>query len=94
MLFTFITNFLYKLRITDVMTCYKVFRRDVIMDINFKSDGFDIEPELVVKICKGGYEVYEVPTSYHPRSFRDGKKIKFSDSFSVIWALIKYKFVI
>ncbi len=92
-IFTFFTNFLYGVHITDVMTCYKVMNREVIKKLQLCSDKFDVEPELAAKICKSGYKIYEVPVSYNPRKFKSGKKIKFSDSFPVLWALFKYRFV-
>lgn len=92
-IFTFITNFLYGAGITNVMTCYKVFKEEIIENIKLKSSGFDIEPELTAKICKRGYKISEIPISCNPRCFKSGKKIKFSDSFKVIWAIIKYRFV-
>lgn len=92
-LFTFLTNLLYGVHITDVMTCYKVMTREVLEKLVLRSDKFDIEPELAAKICKVGYAILEVPITYNPRKFKSGKKIRFSDSFSVIWALIKYRFM-
>lgn len=92
-IFTFFMNLLYQTNITDVMTCYKIMHRDVVTALNFRSNKFDIEIELAAQICKAGYEIYEVPVSYHPRKFKSGKKIKFSDSFPVFWALIKYRFL-
>jgi len=92
-LFTFLTNLLYGAHITDVMTCYKVMTKEVVEKLVLRSDKFDIEPELAAKICKAGYEIREVPITYKPRKFKSGKKIRFSDSFPVIWTLIKYRFV-
>ena len=91
-IFTFFTNLLYGAQITDMMTCYKVMHRDVVKTFNLRSNRFDIEPEITAKICKSGYKIYEVPISYNPRKFTSGKKIAFGDSFSVIWALLKYRF--
>jgi len=92
-LFTFLTNLLYGAHITDVMTCYKVMTKEVVEKLVLRSDKFDIEPELAAKICKNGYKIYEVPVSYNPRKFNKGKKIRFSDSFPVLWALFKYRFI-
>ena len=92
-IFTFFTNLLYGAHITDVMTCYKVMSADVVKMLRLRSDKFDIEPELAAKICKTGYKIYEDPISYNPRKFKSGKKIGFLDSFPVLWALIKYRFI-
>jgi len=92
-IFTFFANLLYRAGITDVMNCYKVMHREVIGKIKLRSDKFDVEPELAAKICKNGYKIYEVPVSYNPRKFSKGKKIRFSDSFPVLWALFKYRFI-
>lgn len=93
-IFTLLTNILYHTKITDVMTCYKMFKVSVMQKIgSIKSNRFDIEPEIVAKVCKRGYKIQEVPITYNQRHFSQGKKIKWWDSFLVIWALIKYRFV-
>ncbi len=91
-IFTMLMNVLYRTNITDVMTCYKVIHREVIGKLVLKSNCFDIEPELAGKICKLGYSIHEIPVAYKPRRFSSGKKISFMDSFSVIGALIRYRF--
>jgi hypothetical protein len=73
-------------------TCYKVFRSEVIKNLAFSSDGFDIEAEITVKIAKAGYRVYETPISYSGRDYSEGKKITWKDAFPALWALIKYRF--
>lgn len=93
---TFITlmaNILYNSTLTDVMTCYKAFRKDFIKDIKIKSNSFDLEPELTAKILKKNARLYEVPIAYYGRTYREGKKIKFYHTFGAVWALIKFRFV-
>lgn len=89
----FLTNILYASRITDEPTCYKVFRADVLKNINLKCHGFDFCPEVTAKILKKGITIFEVSTTYNSRTFEDGKKIRGKDGFQAIWTLIKYRFV-
>ncbi len=91
-LLNFIVLFLYFHRITDEPTCYKTFNAKVIKSIKIKCSRFDWEPEVTAKILKKGIKIHEVPISYYPRSFEDGKKIGWKDGFQAIWALIKYRF--
>lgn len=91
---TFLTNILYNTTITDMETGYKVFKKEVIKDINIKSKDFTVEAELTAKIFKKNkYKVYEIPISYYGRSYKEGKKIRWYHGVSAIWALIKYRFV-
>jgi glycosyltransferase involved in cell wall biosynthesis len=90
---TFITNLLYNAILTDMETCYKVFRADVIKNIQIKSNRFDFEPEITAKVLKRKYKLYEMPISYYGRDFSEGKKITWRDGFAAIWALIKYRFI-
>ena len=90
---TLITNVLYNTMLTDMETCYKVMRREVLTSMQLESDGFGIEPEMTAKIFKRGYRVYEVPISYDGRGYDEGKKITWRAGFSALWALIKYRFV-
>lgn len=90
---TFITNVLYNSILSDMETCYKVFRADVIKNFQIKSNKFDFEPEITAKVLKRKYKLYEMPISYYGRDFSEGKKITWRDGFSAIWALIKYRFV-
>ena len=92
-LLNIVTKILYLSRITDMETGYKVFKKEVIKDIDIKSKGFTVEPELTAKIFKKKLRVYELPISYYGRDYSEGKKIKWYHAFSAIWALIKYKFV-
>lgn len=90
---TFLTNVLYNTILTDMETCYKVFRADVIKNIQIKSNRFDFEPEITAKILKRKYKLYEMPISYSGRDFDEGKKISWRDGFAAVWALVKYRFV-
>ena len=90
---TLMTNILYDTILTDMETGYKVFRRDVIESIVLKANGFDFEPEFTAKILKRRYRIFEVPITFNPRDYSQGKKIKLSDAFEVVWTLLKYRFV-
>ena len=88
---TLITNVLYNTMLTDMETCYKVMRRDVLESLDLRSDGFGIEPEITAKIFKRGYRVYEVPITYDGRSYDEGKKIGWKDGLVALWVLLKYR---
>ncbi|MBS1787336.1 MAG: glycosyltransferase family 2 protein [Acidobacteria bacterium] len=90
---TFVTNLLYNATLTDMETCYKVFRADVVKNMQIKSNKFDFEPEITAKILKRKYKLYEMPISYYGRDFDEGKKITWKDGFGAIWALVKYRFM-
>jgi glycosyltransferase involved in cell wall biosynthesis len=90
---TFITNLLYNSLLSDMETCYKVFRADVIKNIQIKSNRFDFEPEVTAKVLKRKYKLYEMPISYYGRDFSEGKKITWRDGISAVWVLIKYRFM-
>lgn len=90
---TFITNVLYNSILSDMETCYKVFRADVIKNLQIRSNRFDFEPEITAKILKRKHKLYEMPISYYGRDFSEGKKITWRDGFAAIWALIKFRFV-
>ncbi len=90
---TVLTNLLYGTSLSDMETCYKCFRRDVIVGMPLRSRRFEIEPELTAKILKRGYTIFEVPISYNGRAFHEGKKITWRDGFSAMRTLVKYRFV-
>lgn len=91
---TLITNLLYNTILTDMETCYKVFRSAVFKDIEIRANRFDFEPEITAKILKRGYRVFEVPISYNGRDADEGKKISaWRDGLPALWALIKYRFI-
>jgi glycosyltransferase involved in cell wall biosynthesis len=89
---TLISNMLTNLNLSDMETCYKVFRSEVVRNLTFSSNGFAIEAEMTIKIAKAGYRVYETPISYSGRDYSEGKKITWKDAFPTLWALIKYRF--
>ena len=89
---TLITNILYNTMLTDMETCYKVMRTEVLRSMTLHSDGFGIEPEMTAKIFKRGYRVYEVPISYDGRGYEEGKKITWRDGVVALWVLLKYRF--
>lgn len=91
---TFLANALYGAGISDEATCYKAFRKEVFKKINLKCSGFEFCPEVTAKVRKAGYQIKEVPISYHPRSRWQGKKISFwKDGAQAVFCLIKYRFV-
>lgn len=90
-LLTFMTNILYDSILTDMETGYKVFRREVIKDMKIRSQRFNFEPEFTAKILKRKYRIYEVPISFNPRDYSEGKKIGLKDAFEAVWALIRYR---
>lgn len=89
---TFATNILYNTMLTDMETCYKVMRTEVLRSFTVHSNGFGIEPELTAKIFKRGYRVYEVPITYAGRGYDEGKKITWRAGFEALWVLLKYRF--
>jgi glycosyltransferase involved in cell wall biosynthesis len=91
-LLTLITNVLYNTMLTDMETCYKVMRTEVLKSFTLESNSFGIEPELTAKIFKRGYRVYEVPITYDGRNYDEGKKITWRDGVIALWVLIKYRF--
>lgn len=91
-LLTFVTNVLYNTMLTDMETCYKAMRVDVLRSMTLRSDGFGIEPELTAKIFKRGYKVFEVPITYDGRGYEDGKKIGWRDGVVALWVLVRYRF--
>ena len=92
-LLTLWTNILYDTILSDMETGYKVFRREILQGIKLRANRFDFEPEFTAKILKHKAHVYEVPISFNPRSYAEGKKIGLLDAFEAVWALIKYRFI-
>jgi len=91
-LLTLITNVMYNTMLTDMETCYKVMRTEVLRSFSLESDGFGIEPEMTAKIFKRGYRVYEIPITYDGRGYEEGKKITWRDGVVALWVLLKYRF--
>ncbi len=91
---TFLTNLLYNSTLSDMETCYKMFKKSVIDGISIKSNDFSVEPELTAKILKNkSLRVYEVPISYYGRNHAEGKKISWRHGFGALWTLLKYVFI-
>ena len=91
---TTLSNWFTNLNLTDMETCYKVFRKEVLAGIKLKSNRFGFEPEITAKIAKKkkpGWRVYEVPISYSGRTYEEGKKIGLKDAFTALWCIIRYK---
>ena len=91
-LLTLLTNVLYNTMLTDMETCFKAMRVEVVRSMTLRSDRFGIEPELTAKIFKRGYRVYEIPITYDGRSYEEGKKITWRDGVAAIWTLLKFRF--
>jgi len=90
---TLVADILYNSTLTDIETCYKVMKADILKQIKIKSDGFSVEPEITAKVLKRKLRVYEMPISYYGRTYEEGKKISWVHGFSALWALIKYRFI-
>jgi len=87
---TILSNMVTNLNLTDMETCYKCFRREVIQGMSIQERGFGVEPELTAKVARGGWSVYEVGISYSGRTYAEGKKIGWKDGFRAIWCVLKY----
>jgi glycosyltransferase involved in cell wall biosynthesis len=89
---TTLSNIMTDLNLTDMETCYKVFRADVLKKITLRENRFGFEPEFTAKVSKAGFRIYEVPISYSGRDYTEGKKIGWKDGFAAIYAIIRYRF--
>jgi glycosyltransferase involved in cell wall biosynthesis len=92
-LLTLMTNILYDTILTDMETGYKVFRREIVEEMPLHAKRFEFEPEFTAKILKRQVRIFEVPITFNPRDYNEGKKIGIQDAFEAVWALIKYRFV-
>lgn len=92
-LLTLTTNILYNAILSDMETCYKCFRADILEGIPLRSRRFDFEPEITAKVLKRGHRIFEVPISYYGREYHEGKKIGWRDAPVAFWTLVKYRFV-
>jgi len=90
---TTLSNMATNLNVTDMETCYKVFRREIIQKITIEEDRFGFEPEITAKVAKLRARIYEVPISYYGRTYEEGKKIGWQDGFRAIWCIWKYNFL-
>ncbi|HVO58014.1 MAG TPA: glycosyltransferase family 2 protein [Dongiaceae bacterium] len=88
---TLLSDIFTNLKLTDMETCYKVFRAEVLKGIKLKSNRFGFEPEITAKIAKGNWRVYEVPISYAGRTYEEGKKITWKDGVQALWCIIRYR---
>jgi len=88
---TLMSNVFSNLNLSDVETCYKVFRREVVQDLELKEKGFGIEIELTQKIARRKWRVYEVPISYYGRTYEEGKKIGWKDGVKALWCILRYR---
>ena len=88
---TLFSNMLTNLNLSDMETCYKAFRADVLKNLELTSDRFTVEPEITVKLARAGYRIYETPISYSGRDYSEGKKITWRDGLPAVWALIRYR---
>ncbi|KAB8143573.1 glycosyltransferase family 2 protein [Chloroflexia bacterium SDU3-3] len=90
---TFLTNFLFNAWISDMETCYKAMRTEIMKSLKLESNDFRLEPEITAKILRKGYRIYEVPISYLGRTYEEGKKMRPSQGFYAILALLRYRFL-
>jgi glycosyltransferase involved in cell wall biosynthesis len=88
---TLLSDIVTNLKLTDMETCYKAFRREVIQGMQLKSNRFGFEPEVTVKVAKGKWRIYEVPISYAGRSYEEGKKITWRDGFVTLYSIVRYR---
>jgi len=87
---TTLSNALTNVNLTDMETCYKVFRREILTDLVLVEDRFGFEPEFTARVAKKGWRIYEVPISYSGRSYQDGKKIGWRDGVRALWCIVRY----
>ncbi|MGH9815727.1 MAG: glycosyltransferase family 2 protein [Candidatus Acidiferrales bacterium] len=87
---TLMSNVLTNLKLSDMETCYKAFRREVLSGMRLKSERFGFEPEITAKIAKGKWRIYEVPISYAGRTYEEGKKITWRDGVKTFWQILRY----
>lgn len=91
---TIVSNICSNLSLSDMETCYKMFRREVIQSMYLKEARFGFEPEITARLARKRCRIYEVPISYHPRTFEEGKKIGLKDAFRALYCIIKYNFFV
>src|SRR5580693_4396496 len=87
---TLLSDIFTNLKLTDMETCYKVFRREVLQGIQLKSNRFGFEPEITAKVAKGNWRIYEVPISYAGRTYEEGKKITWKDGLKALWYIVRF----
>lgn len=89
---TLLSDIFTNLKLSDMETCYKLFRREVLQGIQLRSNRFGFEPEITAKVAKGNWRIYEVPISYAGRTYEEGKKITWKDGLQALWCIIRYRF--
>ena len=89
-LLTLLCNMASNLNLSDMETCYKMFRSEILKSINFKSNRFGFEPEFTIKVARKKYRIYEVPVSYHGRTYLEGKKITWKDGVASIYSIVRF----
>jgi glycosyltransferase involved in cell wall biosynthesis len=89
---TLLSDIFTNLKLTDMETCYKIFRKEVLQGIQIRSDRFGFEPEITAKIAKHSWRIYEVPITYAGRTYEEGKKITWKDGVQALWCIIRFKF--
>lgn len=87
---TLMSNMFSNLNLSDMETCYKMFRREVLDQVEFKSNRFGFEPEFTAKVAKAGFRIYEIPISYHGRTYEEGKKITWKDGVSAFFHILRF----
>ena len=90
---TLLSDIFTNLKLTDMETCYKVFRKKVLKGITIKSNRFGFEPEITAKIAKHNWRIYEVPITYAGRTYEEGKKITWKDGVAALWCIIRFRLV-
>jgi len=89
---TMISNMTTNLNLTDMETCYKAFRREVLQGIPLRSNRFGFEPEITAKLARRRVRIYETPISYYGRTYAEGKKITWRDGINAVWCILRYHF--
>lgn len=90
--FALVTDLLFKTHISDIMTGYKLIKTDILKSLQIRCNSFDIEPELTALLLKKGIQIREIPVSYHPRGYKEGKKIRAAHGFLILWCLFRVRF--
>ncbi|OVE76234.1 glycosyl transferase [bacterium E08(2017)] len=90
---TWLSDMMTDLNLTDMEVCYKMFKKEVLKNIEIKENRFGFEPEITAKVARGKWRIYEVPISYYGRNYAEGKKITWKDGFRALWCILKYRFV-
>ena len=91
-IFTLLSNALNNINLSDMETCYKAFRSEILKDMKFRSQRFGFEPEFTAKVARRRLRIYEVPISYYGRTYEEGKKITWKDGFSAVYCILRYRF--